>query len=538
MNETKDDGGSIKRWAGIAVAAFAALVAASEWLLGQSLCGWEFCYPLDDTYIHMALARQLATSGTWGLEPGVPVFASSSPLWTVVLALAFKIFGARDWIPIVLSYAFAFGSVILVFRLWERAGLKTAQAVWAGIALVAVIPFTTLSNLGMEHALHFFFVEATLICVWDCLSDGNSSRKSVAFLLVSAALATGARYESLFIIAPMALLFALRRRFALACSLMAAAFLPVVAMGLYAVSCGRPFFPASLLLKANVGGIEAVSRGICSIYNGISSASIHFHITMVLLLVVAALRRTGSLTRCIAFSLAVAMGGHIVFAKLGWLYRYEAYLLGAAFTVVPLMFAEKAEYNERGADDPFARWAKLILFIGISFPFLSRSFKAQYDTTVAQREIFGQQMQMGRIFATLPDDLKGAVAINDLGCMTYFSGLHMLDLWGLGSPEVAELMRTGGVANADMPTIFKRNNVRYVAMYDYTIGLWNVSSASKGFKIVAKLTADWPFAICAGTTVLFCTVHECDARPFEAYLRRFSESLPSGVHLTFYSDKK
>ena len=111
MNETKDDGGSIKRWAGIAVAAFAALVAASEWLLGQSLCGWEFCYPLDDTYIHMALARQLATSGTWGLEPGVPVFASSSPLWTVILAMVFKIFGARDWIPLILSYAFAFGSV-------------------------------------------------------------------------------------------------------------------------------------------------------------------------------------------------------------------------------------------------------------------------------------------------------------------------------------------------------------------------------------------------------------------------------------------
>lgn len=534
----KKNVGLTSLWPGVVVAIVATVVAAAEWLLGQSLCGWEFCYPLDDTYIHMALARQLATSGTWGLEPGVPVFASSSPLWTVVLAIAFKLFGAREWMPLLLSYIFAFGSVILAFQLWNRAGLRRGQAVLSGLALVVVIPFTTLSNLGMEHALHFFFVEATLLCAWKCLSSEMSTRKDVAFLLASAALATGARYESLFIVAPIAALFAFRRRFALAGSLMAAAFLPVVAMGLYAVSCGRPFFPASLLLKANVGGVEAVSQGICNLYNGISSASIHFHLAIVLLLVVAAMPQTGELTRGFAFSLAIAMAGHFVFAKLGWLYRYEAYLMGAAFTILPLLAVDGEEGGKPKKVCVFARWARLLLFVGVTFPFLARSFKAQYDTTAAQREIFGQQMQMGRIFESLPEQIRGPVAINDLGCVAYFSGLHILDVWGLGTPEVAELARTKKPIDNERNKLFEAHRVRYAAVYDFVAGYLKINSLSNGCTLVATLTADWPFAICAGNTVLLYAMSKEDAGPFEKYLREFTGRLPKGVHLNFVSDQK
>jgi hypothetical protein len=99
-------------WPGVAVTIVATVVAAAEWHLGQSLCGREFCYPL---------------------------FASSSPLWTVVFAIAFKVFGVREWIPLLLSYIFAFGSVILAFRLWNRAGLRRGHVALAGLALVKVV---------------------------------------------------------------------------------------------------------------------------------------------------------------------------------------------------------------------------------------------------------------------------------------------------------------------------------------------------------------------------------------------------------------
>ncbi len=530
MEEVGSTGASFCKWVGLTVATAAAFVAAVEWLVGQSLCGWEFCYPLDDTYIHMALARELASSGTWGLEPGVPVFASSSPLWTLVLAVSFKAFGVRDWIPLVLSYVFAFGSVILAFRLWERAGLRNGQSVLAGLALVVVIPFTTLSNLGMEHALHFFFVEALLLSVWKCMSVERPAPKSVAFLLLSAALATGARYESLFIVAPMALLFVLRRRFVLALSVLAVAFLPVVTMGLYALSCGRPFFPASLLLKANVEGVNSIASGLMAIYEGISADSIHFHLTVVLLLVVAVLPRAVVWAREMAFALAIAMLGHGVFAKLGWLYRYEAYLLGAAFTILPLVFANgkgRGESPEKGAT--IFRWSALLLFVGVSIPFLARSFKAQYDTTIASREIFGQQMQLGRIFATLPDELKGSVAVSDLGCVAYYSCVHVLDIWGLGTPEVADAVRAKNLGGI-FPGLFKKHEVRYAALYDEW---YDLQSLSPGMRVVAKLEMKYPRIICAGDTVVLCVTDENDAKPFEEHLRRFAAKLPDGVNFEF-----
>ena len=42
--------------------------------------------PLDDGWIHLRLARNLATGGGFGINPGEPVAASTAPLWSVALA--------------------------------------------------------------------------------------------------------------------------------------------------------------------------------------------------------------------------------------------------------------------------------------------------------------------------------------------------------------------------------------------------------------------------------------------------------------------
>lgn len=50
--------------------------------------GAAYTYPLDDTYIHTALARNLIEHGTWGINPGEFANASTSPVWTVLVAIA------------------------------------------------------------------------------------------------------------------------------------------------------------------------------------------------------------------------------------------------------------------------------------------------------------------------------------------------------------------------------------------------------------------------------------------------------------------
>lgn len=513
-----------------AVAAFAVVLSAAEWLLGMYLADGAFTYPLDDAYIHLAIARNIAENGTWGIEKGVPVFASSSPLWTLLLALSIKVVGCREWLPFVFSYIFSFCVPIMAFRLWGKAGLPPHRALAAGIVLVFVMPITTLANLGMEHALHVFCISWFLCLAWTALEANGVSRGTFAALVASAILAAGARYESLLVITPVAVLMLWRRRVAAGLAVMVAQFVPVVLMGLYAVHESRPFLPVSLLLKANVGA-GSIVEGIFSLYCGIAPESIHFHLTVLLLLTAVLLPRTPVVVRALSFALVVAVCGHGVFAQLGWLYRYEVYLLALAFTILPLAVLER----DRDGSDFLRRYAWLLLVLGLACPFAVRSFKAQFDTVLAQREINAQQKQMGRVFATLPSQQRGAIALTDLGCVAFYSGVHILDLWGLGSPEVAEIIRSGRSPSGGYGDLFTHNGVRYFAFYD---GWCDMSKVSGDARAVALLTLRHKPVICAGGRVLLGVMHSSDAPAFAAHIRNIAPTMPSECELTVLEDCK
>ena len=72
-------------------------------LVSARLDGGNFVYPLDDTYIHMAMARTFSQHGVWGISPDGFASTSSSPLWTLVLSLAFLVFGPAAAAPLVLN---------------------------------------------------------------------------------------------------------------------------------------------------------------------------------------------------------------------------------------------------------------------------------------------------------------------------------------------------------------------------------------------------------------------------------------------------
>src|SRR5690348_5328490 len=60
-----------------------------------------FIYPVDDTFIHMQLAKNLAHYGNWGINPHEFSAASSSVLYTLILALLTILFSANMVLPLV-----------------------------------------------------------------------------------------------------------------------------------------------------------------------------------------------------------------------------------------------------------------------------------------------------------------------------------------------------------------------------------------------------------------------------------------------------
>ena len=85
-------------------------------------------YALDDAYIHMAVAKTLASHGIWGCTPFHFSSSSSSLLWTFGLGVAYRAFGVHDWTPLVTNVAFAIATLVIADVSLARFGAPAAAA--------------------------------------------------------------------------------------------------------------------------------------------------------------------------------------------------------------------------------------------------------------------------------------------------------------------------------------------------------------------------------------------------------------------------
>ncbi|HER43387.1 MAG TPA: hypothetical protein ENO08_02900, partial [Candidatus Eisenbacteria bacterium] len=169
-------------------------------------------YPLretlvDDTYIHLVYARNLAETGELSFNRGEPAYGATSPLWVGLLALLYgagadPIAGCR-----VLSWLSALCSIALVFRLARRAGCDHFAAVCAAFVMSAEAWFLRWSAVGMETS---FATLAVLFALDRAFSAGGGARDAVLFGLALFAAAL-ARPEAL-LLAPLALIVLLAGR--------------------------------------------------------------------------------------------------------------------------------------------------------------------------------------------------------------------------------------------------------------------------------------------------------------------------------------
>ena len=97
-------------------------------------------YALDDPYIHMAIAKNFAKYGNWGVTKYEFSSSSSSLLWTLLLSFLFFIFGIDDRIPFILNVIFATFTIILIYmKLKDK-----ASNLFTIFILLAIIIFTPL----------------------------------------------------------------------------------------------------------------------------------------------------------------------------------------------------------------------------------------------------------------------------------------------------------------------------------------------------------------------------------------------------------
>ena len=409
---------------------FCAVLCMLAWAGSLYFTEGFLTYAIDDAYIHLAHARNLAETGVWGIRPDEYAFCSSSPLWTCMLALLFKVFGFREYVPGILAIISCLGCALVIARIFASVEVCT-KLKWLLIAFALIaIPVTTAAILGMEHATHVL-LSLLLVHFW------LVGEKSVWKWGVLSFLVVGIRYESLFVIVPLCMAMFYCRMYRQSGSMIMGALLPVFTYGVYAFAHGGSFLPNSLIVKAILLHAKSFHETLVDFLLCINVRNPLVYFSGLSMFAIAICPFGCSRLRTMAIVLGIAIFGHLVFARTGWLYnvnRYEMYLLACVSVILGLSLIEIFRYD-RLCPIGNRHLVRMIVFSASLIHFAVSVVCGIINgvaTLNASRETYETPMTAARIFAVLPKELQGAIYLNDLGLIAERTTVPIIDVCGLG----------------------------------------------------------------------------------------------------------
>lgn len=514
--------------------------------LRQDEQGLHPAYPIDDAYIHMAIAKNLVRHGVWGVTPYEFSSSASSILWPLVLAFSYLLTGVNQFAPLVLNLLFASLSLVAVYKILRSYQVATSIILLTLLAIVFMAPLPTLVVDGMEHNLQILVV---LLFTWlsvRLLSQPQLSLKSWVGLswLALAALVTAARYEGLFLIFVVGLLLLWRKRWlaALAMGLMAA--LPLVIYGLVSINNGSFWLPNSVLLKGhspdainlatflNLFGLYVNNDYQVPIY-----VAPHIFVLALAALGVYLLRygkqaafwKEGQLL-LIIFLVVTYL--HLQLAALHWFYRYEDYLVVLGLTVVVAVFFENSAVQpvvkvKVSANQIVTTLIKACLIFLLLLPLTDRGMRALQATRQASTDIYTQQYQMALF---VKEFYAGSgVALNDIGAVNYLSDIRCLDVIGLGDAQVLALRKAKTYGKKEIAELAKAKGIKIAIVYNPPLDLGNV--IPDNWVGVGQWSVN-NYVVLGSPIVWFYAVEPTQAAQLQANFKKFEAKLPPNVHST------
>src|SRR5450432_3432439 len=501
---------------------FVAVIVAVLEYAALKKTGGHFCYPLDDTFIHMAVAKNLVLHGNWGITPSGFVSTSSSPLFTVLLSLFFKLFSISVIMPFIIS---CIGTLLMLLAIQKELNGRSSLTEFNKVVCVIVtllcgaVPALTL--LGMEHTLQIAF---TLLFVHRVATLLNPANKDTVWQAAFfAALMTATRYENVSFIMAAFVLLAWQKQFKSAVIISAAGVLPLLLFGVYSKMHGGFFVPNSVLIKGNQNFKYFLNGGISVME---STKSISGIIVAALIIAIKKLQTKNYDRNFWILSMLIIAGFmHSVFASFGWFYRYEAYLivLGSLhLTKIGLQWLQ---------ENGWAGVKKQIIPIGLAaiifYSLPVRGLNSFRNSIRAIHNIYEQQYQMGLFLKAYYKEQT--VAANDVGAISYMADLNTIDMWGLGNNEVASARKLGNWNNDFLQKLVADKRTRMAVIYDswFDKGL--------GDKWVKVATWQMPYNyICGDIYVTFYGISQSEAALLKTNLASFAPQLPGDVKVEYF----
>jgi arabinofuranosyltransferase len=394
-------------------------------------------FPLDDSWIHLHFARNIAEGAGFSYNPGVPVAGSTAPLWTLLLALGVAVFGSSVAIVKAIGVITAMAAVILVRHAAMAWGACRLGALGAAIGFAWTGAMTWGALSGMEVTLAALLIAASLLAH----ARGHDVRTALW-----AALAAVARPEALIVVPLFVVARPLTpRRALLFTGVTVVALTPAIAFSLATVGSALPASAGAKIEGGLLGWLSGVREPARVTWLSRPAEFFGGWITWLwtidwllplglLAAIVLVWRRSGRPLAVPALALVVHPLAMALFAP----YRdpafqegrYSIHLLPIAFVVLAVALGERLTRTRAGLVVVY-----LILAVVALVPAAGR-----YGWAV--QNINAMQVHLGRwVDEHLPR--REVIALNDIGAIAYLSRREVIDLVGLVSPDVLRYRRDG-----------------------------------------------------------------------------------------------
>ncbi|GAC1414384.1 MAG: hypothetical protein NVSMB62_00190 [Acidobacteriaceae bacterium] len=415
-------------------------------------------YTLDDPYIHLALAENIA-HGHYGINPTESTSPSSSVLWPFLLVpFAGTPFHAD--LPLVENIVFGTLSAFLIgyaLATWppnsgHRDRLWQVKQVITGILLIFCANLAGLTFVGMEHVLQ---VLLAISCAFGCAKalNGHDVPK---WCVAAAILAPAVRYEDLGLTLAISFAIAGQRKWRQAIMVFVCSLIPLALFSAFLLHNGLSWLPLSVLVKGDYVESSSVAvRTFHVVANGIRYALFEpdrLPIAVLTAAFAALAWNTPSWARRSVFLGAALLGlGQILVGQFGWNHRYEVYALIFLLLLLLRVVAERPPIS-------FAVLSLALMFFAATY------IHAAVEVPWNVHDYYFEQHQMHRFVTQY---YSGDYAVNDLGLVSFQRrpGAYVLDLFGLASVDASK--HQSNRSAEWLSNTVKQHNVHLAIIYEF-----------------------------------------------------------------------
>ncbi len=492
--------------------------------LALRAAGGVFEYPLDDVYIHLAMADSLAR-GEYGINAGEYASAASSAIYPLLL-LPIVPPELQRLLPLFWNVV----GLVLSALLWARALLAAGYGApplrAAGLALALLGPvglnMAGVAVLGMEHSLQTAATLAIFVGLLLHILGRPDRRLLFAGLLFAPLL----RFEALAVVLPAIAVLALTGARRTAAAGLLVGLLPLVAFCTVLALLGIGPLPNSVEAKTavppGIGGPlwQIVIQSILNIRTFPGQVMLFLSALLAILAATPVLRTQGGLRLIVAAAAATGFG-HLLLGKIGWLFRYEQ-------SVLVLL---SAALMTGAAALPWGRWRfvpivlPVVVVIALCAFYVPRTAMSLPANTNAIRLQHYQMQDFAKNVVAAP------VAVNDLGWVAWRNPHYVLDLWGLASAEALSL-RLSRAGEGWAGPLAERHGVQLAMIYDHWLG----AAVAEDWVRLGELRTTAPGHRLPGSVVAFYATAPRHAEPLVAALAGWRTGLPDGVAFVFEAE--